>query len=110
MSKTEPQPHSTRTNYGQCKCLWCNSWNTRGDCPVTAEMRFALHSWMIENGHLWKSKLLKAWMNGMDVGPELLRLRNLIGPSGILKITSSRLERWFKRASSTRNEVSNETV
>jgi len=82
-------------NFGQCKCRWCDRYGagTVGSvtCPVTDEMRAALKLFAHGNGRTWKSKLNDEWQTGgygiaEDIRGPLMGLRNVIGPSGLLKI------------------------
>jgi hypothetical protein len=66
-------------------------------CPVTDEMRYALKLFARGNGRTWKSKLNQEWQTGGrgicdDIRVPLMRLRNIIGPSGLLKIPTHLVE------------------
>lgn len=89
--------HLFKTGYGQCKCRWCG--RRGGDCRTTMEMRIALKRYAISGGRTWKAKLSADWERGgvsemgYPIDPFLMQLRNIIGPSGLQKITPLMLER-----------------
>ena len=78
--------HRVKSRYGQCQCLWCG--RRHGDCRVTTEMRAALREFAEANGRTWKRKLTDAWTRGDDLGAELQQVRNVLGPSGLQKLTT----------------------
>lgn len=89
--------HRFKTSFGQCECLWCGKRNRGDECRVTQEMRYALKLFARGNGRTWKSKLLQEWEtggNGLgdDIQQPLMSLRNIIGPRGLQKIATHRLE------------------
>lgn len=85
--------HRFKSHFGQCECRWCAARGPRFTgpvCPVTDEIRRRLRDFAKEHGRTWKSKLRWLWTSGKDEG--LLRqARNIIGPSGLDKITSAML-------------------
>lgn len=85
--------HLFKTSYGQCNCLWCGRRRSHLPCPITDEYRAALRAWAKDNGRTWKAKLIEAWFQGEDVGQELQHVRNILGPSGLMKIPSRILAR-----------------
>jgi hypothetical protein len=90
--------HSFKTNYGQCHCRWCGmSRHGADDCPVTAEMRDWLYQFALDFGRRWKSKLRSLWNSGSDDGIAR-RIRNLVGPNKIDKITTALLKREHDQA------------
>lgn len=91
--------HFTKTNYGQCNCLWCGKrrFANNGICGATDEMRLRIKQFADQNGRTWKSKLRALWTSGKDEG--LLRqARNIIGPSGLDRVTPRMLDRVFFQA------------
>lgn len=46
----------------------------------------ALRAFAAAHGRCWKSHLRRLWSSGRDVG-ELRRLRNVLGPSGLARIS-----------------------
>lgn len=89
--------HLTKTNFGQCNCLWCGRRAGDPECPATLPMREAIRDWAAKHGTRWKSKLTDAWTRGDDLGPELQQVRNVIGPSGLKRINSRMLETLEKQ-------------
>lgn len=77
----------------QQRCRWCNA-KGNNHCSVDAAMRNAIVEFALVNGRTWKSRLLAAWMHGEDVGAELQRVRNVVGPTGLLKLRPDTLEAW----------------
>jgi hypothetical protein len=62
--------HLFKTNFGQCRCLWCHKLrHSHGECEVTEHMRYALKLFAQENGRNWKAKLLDAWERGLVLSP-----------------------------------------
>jgi hypothetical protein len=78
------------------KCQWCairfDSLTCPEVCPIDAEVRLAIASFAASHGRRWKSALRDLWSSGRDADPNLRRARNLIGPSGLDRITASVLE------------------
>jgi hypothetical protein len=56
-------------------------------------MRIALRDFAAANGRTWKRKLIDAWMRGDNLGCELQQVRNTIGPSGLLRLTTRLVQR-----------------
>lgn len=83
--------HLFKSNFGQCQCRWCGRGRTLDECPVTHEMRYALKVFAQQNGRTWKSQLRHAWENCHDVGI-LSTLRNIIGPTQLMKISTRNVE------------------
>ena len=73
--------NSTRST---CKCSWCNQVRSDTECPVDITTREQIEDFIQENGPQWKSKLINMWMLGE---PVLQNVRNILGPSGIHKIS-----------------------
>lgn len=48
-----------------------------------------------DNGRTWKSKLRALWISGRDEGG-LRNARNMIGPSGLDKVTARTLAEWAR--------------
>lgn len=87
MPSTVTTPCRYKSSFGQCKCLWCGRFKGHTDrCAVTEPMRQALRNYAAANGRAWRSKLLDAWFQGHDIGTELRTVRNVLGPSGLLRI------------------------
>lgn len=84
--------HLFKTGFGQCRCLWCHSPFRSPGCPVDDEVRIAVKAFAHKHGRTWKSALRKLWTSGKDEGP-LRQARNMIGPSGLDRISQSVLER-----------------
>jgi hypothetical protein len=59
----------------------------RGGPSISDDQMDALKNYSEKHGRSWKNKLQASWMSGGDHGPELQRLRNTIGPSGLSKIS-----------------------
>lgn len=73
-----------------CKCLWCGRKRDEGfECPVDTTMREQIEDFVQENGPQWKSKLTELWMQGE---PILQNVRNVLGPTGIHKISRKLLK------------------
>ena len=93
--------HHTKTNFGQCKCLWCGKGRHAQTCLATAEMRYAIKLFAAREGRNWKSKLCFYWqsgftesaIDGFELEPHLRQFRNSIGPSQLKKITQRMLDR-----------------
>lgn len=91
--------HAYKSSSRTCRCMWCGKprWTGKGfECPVTPAMREAICTWAADNGYNWRSLLIDAWACGRDVGPELQRVRNVIGPSQLLKIPTKMVRQPFK--------------
>lgn len=62
-----------------------------GVAELTALIRYAR-----ANGRFWKTRLCDAWASGRDEreddAPALRRVRNTVGPSGLMKFALSGLE------------------
>jgi len=87
--------HFFQSSVAGCKCRWCGSGRFAGEeCPVDDEMRLALASFAHSYGRCWKSRLTWSWNRDQDLGPELRRVRNVIGPSGLRRITDDMLTRY----------------
>ena len=84
--------HRFKTSFGQCECLWCGRSGRGEDCAVTHDMRLALQAFIRENGRTWKSKLIAAWTRGDGVGPELQQVRNVLGPTRLLKLRTEMVD------------------
>lgn len=89
--------HVFKSSFGQCKCRWCGK--RYGDCKVTDEMRLAIIIFAANNGRTWRNQLNDAWARGDDVGAALQQVRNVVGPTGLLKIPAPLIEltREFSR-------------
>lgn len=90
--------HLFKTGHRQECCQWCGrpmmvmTDPSFEDCSVHDELRERIARFASENGRTWKAKLRQLWTSGKDEG--LLRqARNIIGPSGIDRITSRVLDR-----------------
>ena len=59
----------------------------RGGISISDDQMSALKNYSEKHGPSWKDKLQTSWMKGGDHGPELQRLRNTVGPSGLSKIS-----------------------
>ena len=59
----------------------------RGGISISDDQMSALKNYSEKHGPSWKDKLQTSWMKGGDHGPELQRLRNTVGPSGLAKIS-----------------------
>lgn len=57
---------------------------TQGGSDV--EMQRALEAWAKEHGRRWKAALREAWLRGDDLGADLQRARNVLGPSGLDRV------------------------
>jgi hypothetical protein len=87
MSVVVTAPCRYKTSFGQCKCLWCGRFKGHVErCGVTENMRQALRNYAAASGRTWRSSLIAAWTRGDDVGPDLQTVRNVLGPSGLLRI------------------------
>lgn len=62
------------------------------DCPMTEELQRAVLRFAKANGRHWRARLSREWMEDGDLGPQLRRVRNVVGPSGLYEI---RLESFF---------------
>jgi hypothetical protein len=49
------------------------------------EMIEALRAYAAEHGKQWRRKLSFAWASGRNLGAQLQRARNVIGPSGLAR-------------------------
>ena len=71
-------------------CPHCGQWteHSPAGCPVPPEVTNRLLAFKRAHGVRWKAALCELWMQGQDWNDsELRRARNLIGPSGLYKIT-----------------------
>lgn len=61
---------------------------------LSKPMLMALRDFASANGRCWRTVLSEEWSAGHDLGPELMRVRNEIGPDGLwlLKIVEPSLE------------------
>ena len=80
-------------NAGQQACVWCGRidnhyWGDRV-CQVDQPMKDALCEYARANGRRWKSKLAAAWTAGEELGPDLRRVRNVLGPRGLARLSTS---------------------
>ena len=92
MTQSPQQPHEFRPNSGrnrgQCTCLWCgNCRYCPTPCQVDGPMRIALAEYAAKHGRTWKAQLSAAWMVNEDLGADLRRVRNVVGPNGLYQIT-----------------------
>lgn len=55
-------------------------------CPMDKEMFEAIVKFATQRGRNWRSKLREAWLRGDDVGEELQRVRNVVGPTRLAKV------------------------
>ena len=90
--------HLTKTNYGQCKCLWCGRWRQTFEPCWPDDVKDALAKWAGDNGRTWKSKLLSAWSKGEDVGQQLQWLKGACSPSTLLKLPTRILRRRLEQS------------
>lgn len=100
---TSNRRHLFRNGNRQNSCLWCGKPVLRcdpfEDCRVDTETRIALKRYAVAVGRRWKSSLQADWERGgvsemgYAIDPLLVRLRNIIGPSGLRRITPLMLER-----------------
>ncbi len=58
---------------------------------LTGEMRSALRTFARAHGRYWKRALSDLWTSGRDEGV-LRRVRNTIGPSGLIRLKAADLE------------------
>ena len=84
----------TRSSSRQCCCLLCGTPQilANTECPVDQEMRDALIAFADSNGRQWKSAMLHHWQNSQRCDPVILRLRNVLGPTQLLRITQATIE------------------
>lgn len=85
--------HLFSSSYGQCACKWCGKYRNGKACSMTMPMRYALKEFAAKNGRTWKSKLVSAWATGEPLGPELQQVRNVLGPTKLMRFKSRLLER-----------------
>lgn len=78
--------HLTKSASRQCKCIWCGDNAPTGVCPVSASIRLAVVRYALVNGPGWRGSLSRLWASGKDEG-NLRNARNMIGPSGLHRIT-----------------------
>ncbi len=84
--------HQYKSKRPQCKCLWCGRdrpWFPTHDCGATNAVRAAVAGYASQYGRTWKAALRRAWEQGKDLGPELQQARNVIGPTGLARITAA---------------------
>lgn len=81
----------THTTLARPCCLWCGQTGKAGEaCLVSGEVRARLAGYANQNGRCWKSKLRILWAAGLcgSKGDTELRIaRNIIGPTGLDRIT-----------------------
>ena len=80
-------------------CLLCGHESV-GPCSVSLDVRAALVAFAREEGRTWKARLRLLWdegnevvMHGQTTGGFLRQARNIIGPSGLDRITTAVLAR-----------------
>ena len=78
--------HVFATKSLKCKCLWCNrTYFDNKQCSMTKEIREQVKKFSEQNGPRWKSILVQAWERNE---PMLQNVRNILGPSGLYKISN----------------------
>lgn len=75
----------------QCKCKWCGRWGRAIECKVDSDMRAEIAQYATDNGPRWRAKLAKEWEQGADT---LRNVRNVLGPSGVMKIQTKAIEHY----------------
>lgn len=91
--------HVFKSSFGQCECRWCGRRRHAPECAATDEVRDAIVEYAKNNGRNWKAALRLCWESGKATGA-LQMARNIIGPSGLDKLSVALLERHERRAKS----------
>lgn len=77
-------------NFYQSDCPNCglrrNGPHRSQGCQVTNDMLLAIATFAQRHGRQWKQKLRDCWTRGEDVGSELQRVRNIVGPTRLEKV------------------------
>lgn len=79
--------HLYRKPHGQSKCVWCGAFVNGLPCRLDSGLRRALRQFAVDNGKTWRSKLIRLWESGQTATEELQQVRNIIGPSGLYRIS-----------------------
>ena len=92
--------HSFKSSHGQCACRWCGKYRHYhiAECSVSQSMRSALAAFAAAEGRTWKRKLNDLWQTANVPNAELQQVRNIIGPSGLLRIPGWLIQREIDRA------------
>ncbi len=75
----------------QRKCQWCGEAHGALDCRVSDEMKSFLRRYANAGGRTWKSRLRADWQSGLESSISR-RVRNIIGPNQLAKITQAVLD------------------